>query len=88
MTGPEPIPDFQSDGIGNYLSEVPTEGAKELWEIINITADVHPIHLHLVQFQILNRQNFNVNKYMKAYNAGFLRGYDFTTDTTTAGGFS
>lgn len=30
----------------------------EVWEIYNTTADAHPIHLHLVAFQLLSRQNF------------------------------
>lgn len=54
-----------------YFSEIPKEGDTEIWEIVNITADAHPIHLHLVQFQILNRQNFNLNNYLAAYNAAF-----------------
>jgi FtsP/CotA-like multicopper oxidase with cupredoxin domain len=54
-----------------YYSELPQEGETELWEIVNLTADAHPIHLHLVQFQLLNRQNFNINKYAGAYNALF-----------------
>ena len=33
----------------------PDEGTMEVWDIINITADAHPIHLHLVQFQIIER---------------------------------
>ena len=53
------------------ITELPQNGSTEVWEIINITADAHPIHLHLVQFQLLSRQNFNVNKYNKAYNALF-----------------
>jgi spore coat protein A len=32
--------------------------ATEVWEIYNGTADAHPIHLHLVQFQVLGRQKF------------------------------
>jgi spore coat protein A len=28
----------------------------ELWEIYNISVDVHPIHLHLASFQVLSRQ--------------------------------
>ena len=66
-----PIPGFTPDGFGNYLSELPNEGDTEVWEIVNLTADAHPIHLHLVQFQLLNRQNFNTNKYNKVYNAQF-----------------
>jgi spore coat protein A len=64
-------PDFIFENNGNYYSELPQEGETELWEIINLTADAHPIHLHLVQFQLLNRQAFNVNKYGGAYNALF-----------------
>jgi len=29
-----------------------------VWEIYNTTADVHPVHLHLVSFQVLSRQAF------------------------------
>jgi spore coat protein A len=83
----DPIPGFTVDGTGkNYLSELPKEGETEIWEIVNLTADAHPIHLHLVQFQLLNRQNFNVNNYMAAYNAAFPAGYDFVMKTQTAGG--
>ncbi len=67
-------PDFTLDPSGTsttYYSELPVEGQTELWEIVNLTADAHPIHLHLVQFQLMNRQKFNVNKYNKAYNALF-----------------
>ncbi len=57
-----------------YYSETTDEGKTEIWKIINLTADAHPIHLHLVQFQLLSRQNFNMNKYNKAYNALFPGG--------------
>jgi spore coat protein A len=32
----------------------------ETWRFINTTDDAHPMHLHLVQFQILRRQGFNI----------------------------
>jgi FtsP/CotA-like multicopper oxidase with cupredoxin domain len=67
----EPIPGSTADGFGNYITEMPTEGDTEVWEIVNLTADAHPIHLHLVQFQLMNRQDFNVSNYTKAYNALF-----------------
>jgi len=35
----------------------------EIWRFINLTVDTHPIHLHLVRFQILDRQPFNVDHY-------------------------
>jgi FtsP/CotA-like multicopper oxidase with cupredoxin domain len=67
----EPIPGSTADSFGNYITEMPTEGETEVWEIVNLTADAHPIHLHLVQFQLMNRQDFNVSNYTKAYNALF-----------------
>jgi len=53
------------------ITELPQVGSTEVWEIINLTADAHPIHLHLVQFQLLSRQRFQINKYLKAYAAAF-----------------
>jgi len=49
------------DGTGNGLrwseaiTENPNVGATEIWEIHNFTADAHPIHIHLVQFEIVER---------------------------------
>lgn len=62
-----------ADGLGE--TELPREGTTELWQIINLTADAHPMHLHLVQFQIVSRQPFNMNNYNKAYNAAFGGAY-------------
>jgi len=62
------------NGMTDYYSELPHEGDTEVWEIVNLTADAHPIHTHLTQFQLLNRQNFNTNKYNKAYGAAFPGG--------------
>lgn len=60
-----------SDGSHTYYSEVIDEGTTEVWKIINLTADAHPIHLHLVQFQLMSRQKFNFNNYNNVYNASF-----------------
>jgi FtsP/CotA-like multicopper oxidase with cupredoxin domain len=38
------------------ITENPAVGATETWEIYNFTADAHPIHIHLVQFQVVDRQ--------------------------------
>jgi len=51
------------------LYELPEVGATEIWEFVNMTGDAHPIHLHLVQFQLLSRQKFRVSQYTKAYGA-------------------
>jgi spore coat protein A, manganese oxidase len=51
------------------ISELPQVGTTEDWVIVNPTADVHPIHLHLVQFQLVSRQPFQVKKYQTAWTA-------------------
>jgi spore coat protein A, manganese oxidase len=45
------------------VTETPKAGSTEIWRIINTTGDAHPIHVHLVQFQILDRQPFDTNSY-------------------------
>jgi spore coat protein A len=40
-------------------TELPNLNSVEIWEVANTTPDAHPIHLHLVQFQLLDRQPFN-----------------------------
>jgi spore coat protein A len=40
------------------VTEKPVLGSTEIWTLINPTSDSHPIHLHLVRFQILNRQPY------------------------------
>jgi spore coat protein A len=41
-------------------TEVMAAGSTEVWEIANLTADTHPIHIHLVNWQILSRQPFDI----------------------------
>ncbi|HET7498285.1 MAG TPA: multicopper oxidase domain-containing protein [Candidatus Eisenbacteria bacterium] len=50
-------------------TEYPVLGTTEMWEIANLTGDTHPIHLHLVQFQLLNRQKLNARRYQMAFDA-------------------
>ncbi len=45
--------------------EMPRVDTVEQWNIINTTGDTHPIHLHLVQFQVLSRQKFKVEEFME-----------------------
>jgi FtsP/CotA-like multicopper oxidase with cupredoxin domain len=55
----------------SYYTELPYEGETELWEIVNLTADAHPIHPHLVDFQVLNRQALDVKLYTTAYDLAY-----------------
>ncbi|NYF78997.1 multicopper oxidase family protein [Granulicella arctica] len=47
------------------ITEDPKAGSTEIWSFVNITSDVHPLHVHLVQFQVLNRQSFDVLTYQQ-----------------------
>lgn len=38
-------------------------GAVETWQIVNRTADAHPIHLHQVQFQVIDRIPLDLARY-------------------------
>ena len=42
------------------ITENPGLNDTEIWEIYNFTADAHPIHLHEIMFQVLNRQRLLV----------------------------
>jgi spore coat protein A, manganese oxidase len=39
------------------VTETPAAGDTEVWAIHNFTEDAHPIHLHLVQFEVVEREN-------------------------------
>ncbi len=40
-------------------TEDPIAGTTEVWQIFNLTGDTHPIHFHLVNVQLLQRQRFD-----------------------------
>ena len=45
------------------ITEKPVLGSTEIWQLVNTTEDVHPIHLHMVRFQILDRRPFDAFHY-------------------------
>src|SRR6185312_14876997 len=47
------------------VTERPVIDSVEIWSFINLTDDTHPMHLHLVRFQVLDRRPFD----LFAYNA-------------------
>ncbi len=59
-------------------TEVVNLNDTEVWEIYNTTADAHPVHLHLVSFQVLSKQNFNYTLKQKTqllHNGNYGIGY-------------
>ncbi len=43
-------------------TETPALNSVEVWDIFNTTEDAHPIHVHLVQYQVLSRQGFRATQ--------------------------
>ena len=54
---------INGQGYDDPVTETVTLGTLEKWRFINTSDDAHPMHLHLVQFQILHRQGFNLGTY-------------------------
>ena len=46
------------------ITETPKAGSTEIWRIINTTPDAHPVHLHLVFFQVVDRQKIDAEKFV------------------------
>jgi len=45
------------------ITENPQLGATEIWALTNTTNFPHPIHIHLIQFQVLDQQTFDLDQY-------------------------
>jgi spore coat protein A len=54
-------------GFGIDYTDAPTEivtaNSLEIWRIFNLTGDTHPIHFHLGNIQMMERQAFSVANY-------------------------
>ncbi len=44
----------------NDIVDFPHIGSTEIWEFVNRSSLTHPMHIHLVSFQILDRQAFTI----------------------------
>jgi FtsP/CotA-like multicopper oxidase with cupredoxin domain len=61
----EPVIDVEGNVVTGSLTwfqpitENPNVGDTEIWEIYNATGDAHPVHVHLVHFEVMNRQDFD-----------------------------
>ncbi len=60
---PDTDGDFDADDAtpllwGDPITENPAVGGVEEWAMYNVTEDAHPIHVHLVQFEVVGREAF------------------------------
>ena len=54
--------DFEEPAV-----EAPRVGTVEDWVYVNLTGDTHPMHTHLVTFQVVGRTPFDADAYQEAY---------------------
>jgi FtsP/CotA-like multicopper oxidase with cupredoxin domain len=52
MTGDTPVHKMWEEPV----TENPAVGATEVWELHNFTADAHPMHVHEIAFEVVNRE--------------------------------
>jgi FtsP/CotA-like multicopper oxidase with cupredoxin domain len=80
----EPVVDVKGNTVEGTLpwhapiTETPDLNSTEVWEIYNATEDAHPVHLHLVSFEVLNREGFNkdvVEQPVKQHNGLIGKGF-------------
>jgi spore coat protein A, manganese oxidase len=54
------------------VTERPELDSVEIWSFANTTGDIHPIHLHLVRFQVLDRRSFDADEYLLSGKLNYL----------------
>ena len=68
LTSTSPIMGGGGNWMGIPLEDAPTEvvgdGDTEVWHIVNTTGDTHPMHFHLVNVQVLQRQSFDIANFV------------------------
>jgi FtsP/CotA-like multicopper oxidase with cupredoxin domain len=59
MSQPVPVTLASGEQIFVNVTENPIVGDTEEWELHNFTEDAHPIHLHLVRFEVVGREGLD-----------------------------
>jgi spore coat protein A, manganese oxidase len=67
------------------VTETPALNSVEIWNLMNVTDDAHPIHLHLVRFQILDRRRFDTFAYQNQGGKLIYRGAPIPPEPNEAG---
>jgi spore coat protein A, manganese oxidase len=65
-------------------TERPVVGSREIWEFWNTTVDAHPVHMHLVQFQVKDREPFTGTLNATTMSNGW-EGVQLATDAALSG---
>jgi spore coat protein A len=62
------------DTVNVNVTETPDLNSIERWDIYNFTVDAHPIHLHLVRFEVVNREGLETDEEGAAIQPAVLLG--------------
>ena len=64
---------FKVDGtpVTVHVTERTALGDTEKWEIYNFTEDAHPIHLHMVRFQVVDREGAGGVRAPEPWESGY-----------------
>lgn len=54
------------------VTEKPVLNTTEIWNFVNPTDDSHPIHLHLIRFQVLDRRRYDISAFQATRHLNFL----------------
>lgn len=54
------------------ITETPLQNSTEIWEFVNLTDDTHPIHLHYVRFQLLERRAIRPSAFVQRRELTYL----------------
>jgi FtsP/CotA-like multicopper oxidase with cupredoxin domain len=55
----------------DLITETPALGATETWEMHNFTEDAHPVHIHQVKFEVVNREADGIVRGPEPWESGF-----------------
>jgi spore coat protein A len=64
-------PHFREPGEPITATETPTLGTIEDWVYVNVTEDTHPMHTHLVTFQVVGCTPYDADAYQDTYGGPF-----------------
>lgn len=56
-------PGWMAMGFTDPVTETPLQGAQEVWRFIGFAVGSHPIHVHLVSFMVVEKQEYNITHF-------------------------
>ena len=71
------FPGMFSDAV-RYLAK---DGDVEIWKVINLSPDTHPLHIHLIQFKLIVRDSYTIIQHPTASEDTKLNAFEVFYDS-------